>query len=526
MGSVLANKDFLPASFHELLSESREESGLTFPGLPSYGRRISDRILAHAPNVLEVSNVLATKVFACHGALVGPLDLRLFEQSMKFSTLATVASLSCLLASCTGTTTVKPVEKPPVTSSKNAAHKAVAEPTQANAGAAKCTIQNGQHIGALAKDGGFAIGFGEQGGLAAWSSPEGMRVKTLSLAGTSEGSSTAISFPKGAQPVEIAPVARGYAIIAKRIESTVGPCEATCGDKPCPPGKPEAAPAQTCEKPTGHQFFVQLTDIDGKNPSAGRPFNTGLVDIETILLGDGRAFGVLTKNEVVWIQKRPDDRLDAERVEFPAGQLIVPVHGFGPPAVVVVDKDGSMQLLDERGIHEIQGKFAGPPGKAAPAPAPAPAPKAGTNPGGKPAAPAPAAPAVKPGPEMIFRVQWGPKGRLEVARRIGEVAQYATIEKLELHMLNDSESQEIRESFAKALDVRMESGKLRRTTWDKKPLGDDINVHDADPTGTIARVRTVWTGSVFVFAQPSIPTQHPDATAVGILVANCTSAKP
>lgn len=506
-----------------------------------FQRRISSQVT----NMLEVSNVLATGYVACDGVLVGPLDFLLFEHFMKPSSLVAIASLSWALVSCTGTTPVTPVDKPvksSQTSSKNDGHKAPSEPTQAIAGAAKCTLQNVQQIGALAKNGGLAIGFGEHGGLAAWGSPEGFRVKTVSSAGLATGSSTPITFPKGSQPVEIAAVTRGYAIIAKRIETTTGPCESACGDKPCPEAKPGEAPAQTCEKPTGHEFFIQLTDMDGKNASAGRPFHTGLVDIEKTLLGDGRAFGVLTKNEVVFIAKRPDNLLDAERVEFPSGQTVLPVYGFGPPAVLLVDQAGGMQLLDERGVNEIQGKFIGMPVKAAPAaaPTPAPAPKPGATAKGKPPAappstagkppaapvPAPAPPVVKPGAEVIFRVQWGPKGRLDVGRRIGETTQYAVIEKLVLRILNDSESQEIRDSFAKAVDVHMEGGKLRRTGWDKRSLGEDIDVHQADPAANVERTRAVWTGSVFVFAHPSTPAQHPEAPSFGILTATCGSAKP
>lgn len=457
---------------------------------------------------------------------------------MKFPWSLAIVSLPCVVAACSGPATnpvtaqKEKIETPKATSSSgtnlSASGTNVSAPdtTTANVGAEKCTVQNVQQIGALAKGGGIAVGFGRQSGLVAWSSPEGLRLKPLSMAGVVSGSGITTPVPKGTKPVEIVAIGRGFAVIAKRIETTPGPCETT------PEVKPSEAAPETCEKPTGHEFFVLLTDVDGRNAVAGRPFHTGLVDIETILPGDGRAFGVMTKNEVIWIQKRPDGRLDSERVELPQVASIIPVSGLGPPALLLVNKDGSMQLLDERGTHDIEGKFGGMQSKAAP-PAPAPAPKksaaapVGKTPAAPPAAPPPAPPAVsKPAGDMGFRCHWGAKGRLEVGRRVGDNTQYAIIEKLELRMLNDADSQEIRASFTNSVDVQIDKGHLRRIGWDKRPIGSDFDVHEADAAADASRMRHAWSGSAFVFAHPSNPPHQTEAQAVGIVSASCANVKP
>lgn len=449
---------------------------------------------------------------------------------------------SSLLVACPGPTPVVKVEPPKVTPTI-AVHPPVPAMTNANVGAQRCTLQNVQHVGALARDGQLALGFGERGGLLAWSSPDGIRIKPVSPLGIASGASIAISYPKTVQPAAVAAVARGFALFARRVETAAGPCEGSCGDKPCPEVKPGEAAPQTCDKPTGYEYFVQLTDLDGKNPSAGRPFHTGLVDIESLLPGDGRAFGALTKNEVVWIQKRPDGRLDAERVELPGVEHVVPVFGHGPPAVLLVDKDGGMRLLDERGSHDIDGGFGGAQPKAAtPAPAPKPSatppkpgvtppkpavqPPLGKTPPPPPAGKPPVLPAAKPASNVRFRCHWGPKGRLEVSRQEGTTTQYAAIEKLVLRILKDSENPEIRESFVSEVEARMENGKMRRLGWDKRPVGDDVDVSEADPLADTARTRPVWSGSAFVFAHPSHPPHQLEAHAVGIVVATCGNKGP
>jgi hypothetical protein len=418
---------------------------------------------------------------------------------------------------------VKKVETPKPTHSM-IVHKSAPDTTTASAGAAKCSLQNVRQIGAFAKDGGIAIGFGQQSGLVAWSSPEGLRIKPLSSAGVAAGSALPTSFPKGTKPAAIIAVGQGFAVIAERTEMASGPCESTCGDKPCPEAKPGETPAQTCQKPIGHDYFVVQTDLEGKNSNAGRPFHTGLVDIETILPGDGRASGILTKNEVIWIQTRPDGRLDSERVELPSGAYVIPVRGSGPPAILILDKDGSMRLLDERGTHDIEGKFAGMQGKATAAP---PAKKAAAPTGKSPAAPAPAAPApAKPTVEMNFRSYWSAKGEIAIGHRLGDATQYAVIEKLVLRMLSETESQSVRETFAASLDIRIESGRLQRIGWDKRPIGSDIDVHEADPASDTSRLRYAWSGSAFVFALPSNPPHQTEAQAVGIVSAKCANEKP
>jgi hypothetical protein len=448
---------------------------------------------------------------------------------MKFSRSFAIAALPCVLAGCPGPSVPavgqKVGQKVETTkATPSVVHVSAPDMTIANVGAEKCTVQTVQQIGALAKGGGFAVGFGQHSGLIAWSSPEGLRLKPLSSAGVASGSAIATPVPKGTKPVEIIAIGRGFAVIAKRIEMTAGPCESACGDKPCPEVKPEEAAPQACEKPTGHEFFVLLTDVDGKNPTAGRPFHTGLVEIETILPGDGRAIGVMTKNEVVWIQKRPDGRLDSERVELPRVEHVIPVRGVGPPAVLLLNNDGSMQLLDERGTHDIEGKFIGMRGKAGPT-APV---KPGAKPNAKAAVkPPPAPPAVaNPAVEMSFRSFWGAKGRIEIGRRIGDATQYASVEKLVLRNLNDSETSGIRELFTNSVELQIDNGHGRRIGWDKRPIGSDIDVHAADPAADLSRMRYAYSGSVFVFAHPSNPPHQAEAQAVGIVAATCANAKP
>ncbi len=480
-------------------------------------RRCTSRLLDNLKSrrSSKVSNKLAARNMPWQGAGVGSRYLPVFTP-MKLTWPLVFAVLPGVLAACTPSPPVKPVEKPKPPPIVN---QAVAEPTTANANAERCSLQNVQQIGALAKEGGFAVGFGTHGGLAVWSSPEGNRVKPLTTAGASAGSGSSISFPKGVHPVEVVPVARGFAILAKRIETAPGPCVGTCGDKPCPEVKP-GEPATTCDAPIGYEYFVQLTDLDGKNPSAGRPFHTGMVDIDKILPGDGRAFGVLTKKEIVWIQKRPDGRMDSERLELTAEEMVIPVLGAGPPAILLLGKDGSLELLDERGKHEVEGKFAASPTKPGAAPAP---PKAGSP---APAKPSPTAAAPASGAKMLMRGQWGANGRIEIARRLGDTAQYAVVEKMTLRLANESETQTMGASFSGIVDSQWENGKLRRTSWDKRPVGNDIDVHDVDPAANAARARSVWSGKAFIFAHPTNPPHRAETQSLGIVSATCGTTTP
>lgn len=520
-----AKMDFQPRTFHDVrsMASPNEDLGHDVFGVERHGTLATESAIVNRRQRWF-------RLYLQPGSSRGTLRrlaafFRALLNDMKFPWSVAIASIPCVLAACTGPTLVKNVETPkptmptePTKPTPSVVHLPAGDATTSNAGAPQCSLQTVQQIGAFAKGGGIAVGFGEHSGLVAWSSPEGLRIKPLTSAGVATGSAIPTPVPKGTKPIEIIATGRGFAVIAKRIETTTGPCEAACGDKPCPEVKPDESAPQTCEKPTGHEFFVLLTDQDGKNPTAGRPFHTGLVDIETILPGDGRAIGVMTKNEIVWIQRRPDGRLDSERIELPSAEAIVPVRGLGPPAVLLVDKDGSMQLLDERGVHDIEGKFMGMQPKAA-----AILPKRGATPAGKPPA---APPPAKPASDTSFRSHWGANGRLEVARRLGNVTQYATIEKLVLRMLNDSESSGVRELFANSIDVQVDNGHLRRIGWDKQPIGSDIDVHQADPAADISRMRYAWSGSAFVFAHPSNPPHQVEAQAVGIVAANCASVKP
>ena len=501
---------------------------------------------------------------------------------MKSSTLLAFATVPCLVVACSGPAAQN--ADPKVSPQAVAAHVTMADVTTANAGAARCSLQEAK-VGALAKDGGVAVGFGERGGLVAWTSPHGMRVKPLTPAGVPNGSAVPISFPKGSVPIAVAAIGRGFAVIGKRIEPASEPCAGACGDKPCSEvqpsdakpaetkpadAKPEAVkpgdakhanakssaakpgnskpadaksavakpvdakpgtakpsdtrpaeskpaeakpvdvkpgegkPAQACTNPLPHEFFVQLADIDGGHATAGRPFHTGHADIETILSGDGNAIGLITKTDVVWIRKRPDGRLDTTRVELPRAAFVVPIRGLGPPGILLVNDDGSMRLLDERGVHEINGKFVG----------------AASKPGATPPKPG-ASPSVRPSILVRPSGQWGPAGRIEVARRVGDLTQYAFVEKLELRVLGDAESQQIRESFTNRVEPIMENGRLQRIGWDKRPVGGDINPREIDIAADLSRSHFAWSGSVFVFAHPSSPAHRAEALAAGIVVANC-----
>jgi hypothetical protein len=183
-----------------------------------------------------------------------------------------------------------------------------------------------------------------------------------------------------------------------------------------------------------------------------------------------------------------------------------------------------MQLLDERGTHDIEGKFIGMQAKAGATPPT----KPGATPAGKPPAgkPPTGSPPAKPGGAMTFRSHWSDKGRIEIGRRLGDATQYATIEKLVLRMLSDSESQGIRESFANAVELQLDNGRLRRMGWDKRPIGDDFDVHEADPAADTSYMHYVWSGSAFVFAHPSNPPHQAEALAVGIVAATCANEKP
>ncbi len=379
-------------------------------------------------------------------------------------------------------------------------HVAPAEATAANAAASRCSLQSEQ-VGALAKDGSFAIGFGQQGGLVAWSGPEGVRAKPLTSAGKTGGPGVSIAFPRGSDPAEIAPLGQGFVILAKRTEYVDGMCPGKCTDATCagwPAGKPQphvckSKCEQPCKRPSAINYFVQYTDLEGHNATAGMPFRTGPEGIVAAIAGDGKSMAFITGKDIIWIRTRPDGKIESERIEMPAAKFVLPVRGNGPPTLLLAEENGSLEVVEERKTREVTGSLVDK----------------------------------KSGRLVDARLQsrWGADNHIHVARQAWMVSldsiQYAHIENYELRYAGEPQGKGFREPFAEYVEPHLVDGRFRRSSWLQKAVGEDIDLQNADAAADVSNARFAWSGSVFVFVYLTRPAHREAVRAVGIVAADC-----
>lgn len=382
-------------------------------------------------------------------------------------------------------------------------HVGSVEATVQNAGATRCQLSVPMEIGAIVQYGRFAIGFGVRGGLVAWSTSEGIRVRALSLAGAPIGREMNIGLPADAMAVEVAPLGRGFVVIAKRIEYRQATCEGRCVDATCS-GWPRDVPQphvceywcpKPCTIPSKHEFVIQYVNIAGQTIGAPIIAETGFIDVEAMLLGDGRSLGFMTRHEIFWIRTNERSSIALTRHDLPQVQYALPVRGTGSPTLLALEEDGAARVIDERGVHAVKGSLIDP----------------------------------RSGRIVDARLQarWDSSGRIHVARQAWleslDAIHYAVIEGHEVRQVGDVERRGFREPFAEYVEPHYEDGRFRRSSWLQRIIGDDIDLRSRDPRVDAMHARFVWTGRTFLFAYPTLDGAEHTLRA---MIADCSAATP
>jgi hypothetical protein len=356
------------------------------------------------------------------------------------------------------------------------------EATTTNAGASRCSSSASVELASTTPDAAFAVGFGEKGGFVAWSAPSGIRGRALDAAGRRLGREMELALPIGAKPIEIAPLGRGFVVVAQRVETKNSLCEGRCLDATCS-GWPAGTPAphicksscpKPCVVPVHHEFFMLSVDLSGKTIGDQTSWVTGLVNIEAILHGDGRSLGILTGSELVWVQT--DVRLGAvvKREPLPSMAYALPVRGRGKPSLLAVAEDGSVRLVDTEGDHALQGTI----GDA------------------------------RSGRILDARLQarWDSNDRLHIAKQAWMLAldaiQYSYVENGVVLTHDAIERGVFRAPFAEYVEPYLEGDRFRRRSWLQRSIGEDIDLRAGDPEADVRRAQFVWTGKTFLFVYP------------------------
>jgi hypothetical protein len=212
------------------------------------------------------------------------------------------------------------------------------EPTVRSAGASKCGFGETEHIGDLAGAGAtFGVTFGTGGGLVAWASPEGPRVRALSTGGAPRGSVRALGSNDELEPFEALPLPNGFAVLERRMAYTAA----------CPPSR--------CA-PTGMRVQFMLTDLDGRAEKSSPETFFALAPPAELTSGSGGSFAFATDHgQVVFVRAAAEDVAPRMRTvaEVAGGYLLV-VRGAGPPAFLLATDGGRLSLIDAAGIRHVE----------------------------------------------------------------------------------------------------------------------------------------------------------------------------
>jgi hypothetical protein len=362
-------------------------------------------------------------------------------------------------------------------------HVAPAEATARNAGAEHCDLHAPVDIAVIEQSDDFAIGFGERGGLIAWSTSEGTRVRPLSTTGAATGAGIVIDWPRTAKPVEVVPFARGFLVVGKRVEYRMSACESQCTDATCagwPAGTPQphvcSYPClKPCQVPNSQQFVMQYVDLTGKSFAEPTMSASNFVDLEAVIQGDGRSIGLVTGDEMLWIRTNDRDAIVLNSRSLPRIRYALPVRGKGSPTLLGLDEDGSAQMIDEYGVHAVKGSLIdGRSGRII---------------------------------DARLQARWDSNGRLHVARQAWMISldsiHYAVIDNFEVRSVLELGERGFREPFAEYVEPHLEDGRFRRSSWLQRVVGDDIDLRRKDPKANANHARFAWTGKSFLFAYPA-----------------------
>lgn len=365
-----------------------------------------------------------------------------------------------------------------------APHRIPEEATTAHAAAERCTSSAPVDIASTSSTTAFALGFGEKGGLVVWSSPSGIHARALDAASHVLPNEIHLSLPIDAKPIEIAPLGRGFVVIAQRVETQNSMCEGRCTDATCsgwPAGSSQPhVCTYTCPKPCviplRHEFFLRHVDLLGKPIGGQKSWQTGLVGVEALLHGEGRSLGIMTANEIVWVQTDDVLGLKMKREPLPAMVYALPIRGGGKPSLLAVADDGSARLVDAEGEHLLQGTI----GDA------------------------------RSGRILDARLQarWDSNDRLHVAKQAWmnslDSIQYSYVDQGIVHTQDDIQRGGFRAPFAEYVEPHLEDGTFRRRSWLQRSIGEDIDLRARDPEADVRRAQFVWTGKTFLFVYPRV----------------------
>lgn len=354
------------------------------------------------------------------------------------------------------------------------------EAAVANAGAQRCTYSPPIDIDGLDHDARFAVGFGERGGLVAWSATNGTHVRPWSMDGRFTGSTIVHTQVPLAKPIEIAPIGRGFVAILKRVETQDSVCGGRCIDATCagwPAGTPQPQVcAYTCSKPcripSAHEFVLLYLDMSGQIIGTPKVWRTGLFEVESILAGDGRSVGILTGETVIWVRVDEHDSLTMRRQPLPGAKYLLPIRGRGAPSLLGLSEEGEVLLVDEKGEHLVRGNLVDP--------------RAGRF------------------VDARLQARRDSTGRIHVAQQAWTISldamQYSMIDENEIRPVGEISSGVFRAPFQEYVEPHYEGRGIRRRSWTQRVIGDDIDLAAVDPNADVEHARSGWTGKAFVFA--------------------------
>jgi hypothetical protein len=373
------------------------------------------------------------------------------------------------------------------------------EATVTNAGADHCDVAPHEDVASIEIGAEFAIGFGDQGGLLAWSTQAGVRVRPLSLEGKPRGAETIVAGVNISKPIQIAPLGVGFVLITKRIEYADRLCESRCLDAACvglPPGvaQPQVC-FQRCEKPckspATQTLFIQYINLAGQTVGVPSVWSTGLGDIEAVLPGDGKSLGMLLGSEILWVHTDAHAGIATTHRALPSMQYALLVRGIGTPTLLALSEEGSVRLIEERGDQMLKGSLVDP----------------------------------RSGRILDARLQArrDPQGRIHIAKQAWveslDSIQYSVIENGELPSLGQIERGGFREPFAEYVEPHFDIGHFYRSSWIQQTIGQGIELREHDSDASVRDARVVWTGKTFLF---TYSTQGVNPPVLRTIVVDCS----
>jgi hypothetical protein len=351
-------------------------------------------------------------------------------------------------------------------------HRAPPPATIARADAEACQLSAPIELGAISgQRGRHATGFGERGGLVAWSWDSRIWVKPLSPQGAPLGFARELASTEGSAPFFVVPAETGFAVVGRKLEMP-GP---GCGRGrygPCPDGSGPIAHVCRLDADvpcavTALDVSVQLVDLTGV--ALGPPtFHTLPRGDRIISLSatHGASLALVTDHHrLVSAALTPSVRFASRKLE--TFRYLVPVGGQGPPSFLLLDPDGVLLLADEHATHVVRAPELSRDARQWPEP------KLLAN----------------FGADAAIYVGW------QTPRSEGRILHFGVIRRGQWQPLPDITVVGESLPFDDYVELRyLFDGAIRRSSWQDDQLGRDIEL----PAGA-NYVRHTWTGRAFSF---------------------------